>query len=284
MDRKPPTPVPSTREMQLPDTGGSFRLLDHPGDTPPLCALHGFSGSADDFALVSDALGHRLLAPDLPGHGPGEQSDIAGNASMEASARRIDQALRHLGERSSVLLGYSMGGRAALSYAVRNPERVRGLVLVSASPGLADPEEAAERRDRDETLAASIVDDGMDLFAQRWEEHPIIRSQQRIPSPHREALQSRRRSSSPAGLAASLREMGTGTMAPLWGQLDQLDFPVLVITGEEDTRFGSIARRMLTHLPQASHVVVPWAGHCCHLEQASATAVTLRGFLRKLGA
>ena len=52
-----------------------------------------------------------------------------------------------------MLAGYSMGGRLALALALRHPERVRALVLVSASPGLADAEERAARRAADDALA-----------------------------------------------------------------------------------------------------------------------------------
>ena len=44
-----------------------------------------------------------------------------------------------------ILLGYSMGGRLALNWALNHPERVQKLILIGASPGIADDTESAER-------------------------------------------------------------------------------------------------------------------------------------------
>ena len=47
-----------------------------------------------------------------------------------------------------------------------------------------------------------------------------------------------------AGLASSLRLCGTGSQVPLWGRLSELSMPVLVLAGENDARFCSLAERI----------------------------------------
>src|SRR5688572_5941069 len=113
----------------------------------PLVLLHGFTQTGRSWAGVTAALGerYRSFAPDLPGHG-------------DAAHRRpatIDACvayLRALPFDGYVLGGYSMGGRIALHAALAMPDRVGRLVLVGASPGIADPAERVERRAQDEAL------------------------------------------------------------------------------------------------------------------------------------
>src|SRR6185436_1553149 len=107
-----------------------------PGGMPAdLLLLHGFTQTGASWDGVSRALAgrYRAVAPDL-GAGP-----------WEAELDRLEA----LAPAEFVLAGYSMGGRLALALALRHPQRVRALVLVSASPGLADAEERAVRRAAD---------------------------------------------------------------------------------------------------------------------------------------
>src|SRR4051794_26310070 len=103
-----------------------------------LLLLHGFTQTGASWAGVLRALPGRSRPPPPPlGAGPWE----AGLDRLEVlSADRSVPA---------VVAGYSMGGRLALALALRRPEQVRRLVLVSASPGLASAEERARRRAAD---------------------------------------------------------------------------------------------------------------------------------------
>src|SRR3954447_11089298 len=93
-----------------------------------LLLLHGFTQTGASWAGVLRALAgrYRALAPDL-GAGP-----------WEAELDRVEALL---GGGAAGPAGYSMGGRLALAMALRRPERVGRLVLVSASPGLASDDE-----------------------------------------------------------------------------------------------------------------------------------------------
>ena len=134
---------------------------------PPVLLLHGFLGRGADWAPASERLAEtrRVMAPDLPGHGRGgdwglgtgdwghaaEALDVAvpRRGSMQWAADRLAARL----EAPADVVGYSMGGRLALVLALRHPECVRRLVLLSASPGLKTAEERALRRASDAALA-----------------------------------------------------------------------------------------------------------------------------------
>src|SRR5687768_17481103 len=126
---------------------------------PPLVLLHGFTQTRQSWRRTARALAgrYRAIIPDLPGHGQA----VHRTASFDACAAYV----RALGR--CTLAGYSMGGRIALYTALTVPG-VERLVLVGASPGIADPAERAERRAADDALAARIETMEIEDFAREW--------------------------------------------------------------------------------------------------------------------
>jgi pimeloyl-ACP methyl ester carboxylesterase len=83
-----------------------------------------------------------------------------------------------------------------------------------------------------------------------------------------------------AGLAASLRLAGAGSQAPLWDRLGELSMPVLVMAGELDAKYVAIARDTVDAIGRnAELVLIPGAGHACHLERPDPFCVVLADFL-----
>ncbi len=107
------------------------------GDGPPILLLHGFGGSAWNFAELAPLLdGHRLVVPDLPGQG--------GSAPLPApSLAGFADAVAGLLDGPAVVVGHSMGGVVALRLAERHPGLVSGLVL-AAPAGISSSTRAAE--------------------------------------------------------------------------------------------------------------------------------------------
>jgi 2-succinyl-6-hydroxy-2,4-cyclohexadiene-1-carboxylate synthase len=234
---------------------------------PALVLLHGFTQTRQSWRRTVRALGaarYRALVPDLPGHG---QSALR-TPSFDAATAYV----RALGPERFTLAGYSMGGRLALHAALQLQPRVERLILVGASPGLADPAERAARRAADEELADRIEAIGLEAFAEEWGAQPLFAGQP--PRVAAAAHADRLRNTAP-GLAGALRGLGTGRMEPLWDRLPELAIPVTLLSGERDAKFRAIAERMLERLPDARHVVVPDAGHAAHLEQPEAVAYQL---------
>ena len=201
---------------------------------------------------------------------------------MERVSTRVLEALDRLGLPIVDVLGYSMGGRLALHLLNLAPERFRALVLVGASPGLADPSKRRARRESDALLASRIRDIGIEAFLAEWSARPLIATQDRIPAPLRERMRLRRLASRAEGLASSLEGMGTGSMHSLWGTLSAIASPGLLLTGAEDPKFTRIARAMLRSWPGAQHRVIEAAGHCPHLEQPAASLAAIRRFLAEV--
>lgn len=248
-----------------------------------LLLLHGFTGSRESWAVQTaqfQAAGLRVLAPDLPGHGANLPADPA-DYTIEAATAQLTALL----EREQIgpvhLLGYSMGGRLALYFALHYPERITSLILESTSPGLAMPEERTARQASDDVLAERIEQEGIPAFVAFWESLPLWKSQERLPVAVRQWLHEQRLRNNPTGLAHSLRQMGTGVQPSLWERLGELTMPVLLLAGVEDTKFVAIARQMAQRIPSARLEVVVDAGHTIHLEQPIAFQEAVLAFVTK---
>jgi len=275
---------------QTPLGASSYAVHSFGSGEPTLLALHGFTGSGLDFSALASGLGAALHCPDLSGHGGTVVAPAAGRvdgaggacAGIEACADDVAGLAAELGLDRPVLLGYSMGGRTALTLACRRPAFARGLVLIGASPGLDDAVERAARRASDEVLASTLEAEGTAAFMDRWEDVPLLRSQRRMHPASWKEFCARRRAGDAHGLALSLRTMGTGSMPPLWDRLADLELPTLLVTGEEDVRYTEIARAMAARLPRAECRVVAAAGHSPHLERPPEVAEVVRAFVRAL--
>jgi 2-succinyl-6-hydroxy-2,4-cyclohexadiene-1-carboxylate synthase len=182
------------------------------------------------------------------------------------------------------LLGYSMGGRVALHFAAAYPERVRSLVLESASPGLADPAERRARIDSDEALAQRLEREGLAAFVDDWARLPLFASQERLPESIRADLRAQRMQNNVHGLANTLRGLGTGVQSPLWDRLADVKTPTLLVVGALDAKFVAINRAMAKTMPRAHLAIVPDAGHTVHLEQPVIFDRLVQNHLTKYGA
>jgi 2-succinyl-6-hydroxy-2,4-cyclohexadiene-1-carboxylate synthase len=171
-------------------------------------------------------------------------------------------ALGDAGGRTTYV-GYSMGGRLCLQLALDRPETVERLVLVSASPGIADAAERAARRESDDALAREIEREGVDAFLERWLAQPMFETLSR----DRAAIEDRRRANTVARLTHQLRILGQGAQPDNWDRLDELASPVLLVAGSLDTKYVEIARRMRERIGNARFEIVDGAGHACHLER-----------------
>jgi 2-succinyl-6-hydroxy-2,4-cyclohexadiene-1-carboxylate synthase len=170
------------------------------------------------------------------------------------------------------LVGYSMGGRIALHVALSLPGRVQRLILIGASPGLADTAERQARRAEDERLALEIERSSIEDFARRWAGSQVLAGQ--APDVAARAHTDRLRSK-PDGLASALRGLGAGALPPVWQRLGELRMPITLIVGERDPKFAALARRMTERIPASSLRVVPGAGHAVHLEAPEKVAALL---------
>ena len=222
---------------------------------PDLVFVHGFTQTPSSWAPVAEHLAAPTRSLAVP-----EGDDFV------TVAHALDDGV-------ATYVGYSQGGRLCLQLALDRPATVSRLVLVSASPGIADPGERAARRADDERLAQEIERDGVDAFLDRWLDQPLFASLPRDVA----RVDERRRTNTVDRITHQLRALGQGVQPSLWDRLPQLTMPVTLVTGAYDRKYTELATRMAAAIGDGARaVVIPGAGHALHLEQPDALAAVLR--------
>lgn len=236
------------------------------GNGVPFVLLHGFTGSIATWHPFIEKWQDtfQLILIDLPGHGETKMRD---SFSMKQCCIDLHDLFKELNLNAIHLLGYSMGGRTALSFAMTYPEMVQTLVLESASPGLISKKEQDERIERDEKLADWIEKEGVEAFVDFWEDIPLFETQKALSKEKQQIIRDERLAQTPSELASSLRYMGTGIQPNWWNHLKDLTIPVLLLVGEWDRKFVGINQKMNDELLHSQFKPIAETGHAIHVEQ-----------------
>jgi esterase len=103
------------------------------GNGPPLIILHGLYGSSDNWVTIARHLekNFTVYLPDLRNHGQSPHSDIHDSDSMSNDILELVQDLRI---NKFFLAGHSMGGKVAVNFAMKWPEKINSLIIIDISP------------------------------------------------------------------------------------------------------------------------------------------------------
>lgn len=249
------------------------------GDGPPVVLLHGFTSTMHTWDNLIDTLKkeYTCIAIDLPGHG----KTVTPDRTMEQCCTDIAFILQKLHYKRVHMVGYSMGGRIALSFAQLYPKYVATLTLESASPGLRTEQERFERKSNDEKLARKIENKGTEAFVSFWENIPLFASQKELPLSVQKRIREERLSQKATGLAMSLRQIGAGSQPSWWEALATQKQPTLLLVGAYDKKFVQINEEMASRLQEVTLEVIPGAGHTIHSEQLIPFIQKVQSFLRE---
>ncbi len=247
----------------------------------PVIFLHGFTGCGDEWSEIVERLPESFcILPDLPGHGRSVDDLAAEDFMFESTARSLIDLMNGLELDTACLIGYSMGGRIALYTALEYQQRFSGLVLESASPGLKTDEEKRDRRIQDEKIIVRMQTEGIDKFVDTWLSNPMF-AVMRDRGEAFDRLKRLRCSNSIDSLAMSLRGAGTGVQPSLWGRLHELKLPVMLVCGERDNKYISIAERMSREIGDCAVARIPHSGHNTHFERPDQFRESILQFVNK---
>ncbi len=235
------------------------------GTGKPVICLHGFAENISTWEFVQ--LEHcQMVLVDLIGHGDSDKPEVLESYRLPVLLRQLNKLIQYLGHPKYALMGYSMGGRLALAYALAYSQEVTRLILESSSYGECDALNKAKRRENDVWLASAIRENGIEWFSRYWSGLELFASQSRLPQAIRNKISERRLLNSPHALANTLLGSGQGIYPCLKRQITYLSMPVLYINGEYDDKYRNIGEEFEQLNPGIRREIIRDVGHNTHIE------------------
>ncbi len=257
--------------MPWADVNGIRLYYETAGSGPPLVFAHGAGGNHLSWwqQLPYFAGRYRCVAFDHRAFGRSADSDGAGR---RAFAEDLRQLLDHLGIEQIALVAQSMGGRTAVGFSVRNPGRVRALVLAGTTGGAVSDE---VRLRQDEHRQGPL---GRLSLAKRAISPRLRRERPDLAYLYR--LFGKLNPPRPNDFLAPIPNY-KGSSA---GALTGLGIPILFLVGEEDSITPpNVIRLAHEQVPGSQFDVLAGAGHSAYFEQAGAFNSRVERFLQEAG-
>ncbi|MBN1637742.1 MAG: 2-succinyl-6-hydroxy-2,4-cyclohexadiene-1-carboxylate synthase [Ignavibacteriales bacterium] len=253
-------------------------------DKTPIIFLHGFTGCAEDWRYFVENLSSKYfpIAIDLIGHGKSSKPTEKKYYSTNQIVRQLNNILKTLNLNNICLVGYSMGGRISLSYALKYPESVKALILESTSPGIKNEYYRRLRVENDKKIVKLIIEQGLNKFLDFWLNQPLFETQNKIYNKDYENFKKSKYKNSPIGLANTLLGFSTGKMPSYWDRLQSIKQKTLLITGSKDKKFTELNKLMKKQLNNSKHIIIKNVGHNTHLEKKNEYLIILKNYLRKI--
>lgn len=254
---------------------GLTLCFDDWGSGPPVVLAHGMWCDAGMFTELARLLAPRarVLVPDLRAHGRSEVPEQRWTVGDLADDLAV--LLDDLGVGPVVLAGFSMGGMAAVEFALRYPAHLHGLVLIGTSATT----EAAFRNLQIMSLAKIIDLTGPARFlpneASKATFSPAFRRSHRAEVRRWESVV---RAMPPRALTQAL--WAVGHRRDLLDRIGQIRVPVTVIAGQKDKVVRPrLSEMMHSRIPGSRLVILPGVGHAAPTERPEAVAQLIEAML-----
>jgi pimeloyl-ACP methyl ester carboxylesterase len=266
----PAPPAPWTSEGFVARPSGRLHYVSM-GDGPPVVLLHKLGGWVADWRAIAPllAVGHRVIAFDMPGHG---ESTMTGPApyimTLGESAAMIKAALDDMGVPRFALVGSSLGGCAGVVLAACYPDSVSRLALLSVA--LSKAQSRADLAKGDEATKANYGPHGeplprtFDQVKSFGSLDPRINDEDNV-------------SRAKAGAWVKASEHGVG-VAGVEDFLPRVAAPTLLVYADHGsyTRYEAVGR---ARLKDVSVAVIKDSGSFTYQEKPAETAAVLKPFL-----
>ncbi|MBP6976847.1 MAG: alpha/beta fold hydrolase [Bacteroidales bacterium] len=247
------------------------------GEGKPVILLHGIFGSSDNWVTIGRQLGEHfsVYIPDQRNHGQSPHSPVFNYYALVEDLREF---IAELALENITLIGHSMGGKVAMSFALDQPRLVNQLVIIDISPGF----NTIRQEHRDILRIMRAVD--LTTISSRQEAEAELRKW-----PLSERIQS--------FILKNLYRSGTDRFA--WRiNLDAIEDnaelifgpipfsgrypgPVLVIQGGDSTYITHDNKEVFNHyFPNVRFSIIPGASHWVHADKPDDMMKTLLDFLQ----
>jgi esterase len=244
------------------------------GNGPPLMILHGLYGSSDNWVSIARNISKSFTVylPDLRNHGQSPHSD---HHDYESLSKDIYEFAEDLHLDKFFLAGHSMGGKAAIKFAMSWPEKVAGLVIIDISPFPAsDPDRSFYKQHK--KILDIILSTDVSHISTRSEAETLLAAKIDSEEIRGFILKNLQRTSDNSfiwkldahSLLKNLNNIMDGIQRPTVETFPVTGFPVIFLKGEDsdyipESDFSDIKRIF----PAAEIIIIKDAGHWIHTDR-----------------
>lgn len=260
-----------------------LETINHPSESGVLIVcLHGFTGCKEEWSFPFNNLESKYsyLLIDLPGFGDSDKPEDIRYYSPEFFDSLLNELLTKFGLSKNILLGYSMGGRYCLNYALQFQGFLSGLILESTSAGIEDNYQREQRVRTDEQLSMKVKAEGLESFLEFWSSQELFKSQKSLPEELQNWLHENKTRTSADSIVNSLSAFGQGVMPFMGNHIKSIKLPTLAITGGLDAKYCSQMKSICEAIPQAEHHIIENSGHNTHIEKPQEFAKLVNVFIK----
>jgi pimeloyl-ACP methyl ester carboxylesterase len=268
--------------MALMTTNDGVKLYyEESGSGRPIVFIHEFSGDyrAWELQVRYFARRYRCITFNARGYPPSDVPDGVDKYSQRRAVDDVVDVMDHLKIDKAHIVGLSMGGFAAMHFAIHYPNRALSIVVGAAGMG-AEPDKTAQFREEVEVVAKRFETEGAEKFAPIYGSGPG-REQLELKDPRsfKEFLTQLAEHSS-EGSALTLRGVQgkRPSLFELEAQLKKITVPLLIIHGDEDRSCLGTGAFLKRTIPSAGLMVFPKTGHTINLEEPGLFNYALQDF------
>jgi len=256
------------------------------GDGPPLIILHGLYGSSDNWMTIAKKTCSKFTVylPDMRNHGNSPHDDIHDFASMTSDLHEFarDHRLNKF-----FLAGHSIGGKTAISFAMKWPEKINGLLVADISPFTVN-DSVSLAFDYHSNILRAILETDISKAGSRREIDIMLSERIRntrdrgliMKNIHRSADNKFTWKINAPSILNNLKEMIEGFSRPADNDPGITGFPVIFLKGEKSLYLNpGDFRDILKLFPAAEFRVVRNAGHWLHADNPEAVTEALLSLL-----
>lgn len=259
------------------------------GSGEPIIILHGLYGSGDNWYSIGRKLAesHRVYLVDQRNHGNSPHNPVH---NYESLGNDLFDFMQQQKLNKAIIIGHSMGGKAALAFGLKHPESVKKMIIVDISP-LAYPEngESIESRTHRMIITALMSLDTENITLRKEADRQLSTS---ISSPVirqflLKNLKHKRNGRFEWSLNLNALAENMGAIFDGVIHEDKTDpratpeFPLLFIKGERSDYIGPHDLEAIKHyFPKAEFIEIPNSGHWLHSEQPKAFLTAVRNFIK----
>jgi pimeloyl-ACP methyl ester carboxylesterase/putative sterol carrier protein len=274
---------------QLDVMAGDVRISTYAvGEGPPVIALHGLGGTKMSMLplVPTIAPSHRLVVPDLPGHGESDKP-VSTDYTPRMYARVVRKLMDALDMERAIVIGNSLGGRVALELVVRSPDRVRALgLLAPAVPGFRARYVLGFTRVIPTEVGAvpfPLRERWMKAAVRRLMGDPSAMPESGYEVAAEEFIRIYRAPQARMAFFDTLRHILTEAPKPFWARMRHVRVPVQIVWGTADRLVPvRLAPKLAQELPDARLLILPRVGHVPQFEATATTAEALTTFMAGL--